>query len=252
MIQTQLLPLRPPYQIIAACGYVGLQVATLIVTEETRDETGSYGITTHSHPVVNYDCKQLALDDENPQTYSRNFDDYLSAEGAVWDKVEVRHIWVLGIEGAMKSISWDNFMYVVNKNDADWGVEITDRNTLWQFNLDMRRVWEGLRGLGVSVVPNKCDPVRVRLGALWTSDDDTEVDHFIMVELEETTLFTVLMGEVKETVHLIAEGLKYVAKYILRKHCYISVDFPNEVERLLTDFPEVVEGVDKILSVYET
>ncbi len=57
MIQTQLLPLRPPYQIIAACGYVGLQVATLIVTEETRDETGSYGITTHSHPVVNYACK---------------------------------------------------------------------------------------------------------------------------------------------------------------------------------------------------
>lgn len=34
MIQTQLLRLEPPYQIIAAGGNVGIQVATLIVTED--------------------------------------------------------------------------------------------------------------------------------------------------------------------------------------------------------------------------
>ena len=34
MIQTQLLKLDPPYQIISANGYVGIQVATLIVAEE--------------------------------------------------------------------------------------------------------------------------------------------------------------------------------------------------------------------------
>ena len=52
MIQTQLLKLDPPYQIVACKGEIGIQIATLIVTEETRGENGEYGITTHSHPVV--------------------------------------------------------------------------------------------------------------------------------------------------------------------------------------------------------
>ena len=59
MIQTHLLKLDPPYQIIACRGNVGMQIATLVVTEETRDEQGGYGITTHSHPVVTYVDKPL-------------------------------------------------------------------------------------------------------------------------------------------------------------------------------------------------
>lgn len=92
MIQTHLLKLDPPYQIIACRGEVGMQIATLVVTEETRGEDGKYGITTHSHPVVSYVHKPLIKKkiEALPGT-----DDYVddptmlpSGEGVVWDKVE--------------------------------------------------------------------------------------------------------------------------------------------------------------------
>ena len=88
MIQTHLLKLDPPYQIIACRGEVGMQIATLVVTEETRDEDGNYGITTHSHPVVTYVDKQLK---KQPDSDSFENDPALIAcgEGVVWDKVEV-------------------------------------------------------------------------------------------------------------------------------------------------------------------
>lgn len=88
MIQTHLLKLDPPYQIITCRGEVGMQIATLVVTEETRDEDGNYGITTHSHPVVTYVDKQLK---KQPDSDSFENDPALIAcgEGVVWDKVEV-------------------------------------------------------------------------------------------------------------------------------------------------------------------
>ena len=42
MIQTQLLKADKPYQIICAAGMVGVQVATLIVTEDKMAADGSY------------------------------------------------------------------------------------------------------------------------------------------------------------------------------------------------------------------
>ncbi len=88
MIQTHLLKLDPPFQIITCRGEVGMQIATLVVTEETRDEDGNYGITTHSHPVVTYVDKQLK---KQPDSDSFENDPALIAcgEGVVWDKVEV-------------------------------------------------------------------------------------------------------------------------------------------------------------------
>ena len=89
MIQTHLLKLDPPYQIIACRGEVGVQIATLIVTEETRDEDGKYGITTHSHPVVSYMDKPRISKKmtENPDQEDLM---YMAepGEGVVWDKVE--------------------------------------------------------------------------------------------------------------------------------------------------------------------
>lgn len=96
MIQTQLLKLSPPYQIITCRGKVGMQIATLIVTEETRDEDGKYGITTHSHPVVTYVDKPLAK--KTLETLSDNDDCWEDialipcGEGVVWDKVEVNDV----------------------------------------------------------------------------------------------------------------------------------------------------------------
>lgn len=40
MIQTHLLKLDPPYQIIHAGGEVGLHIATLIVTKESKTKDG--------------------------------------------------------------------------------------------------------------------------------------------------------------------------------------------------------------------
>ena len=96
MIQTHLLKLDPPYQIIACRGDVGMQIATLVVTEETRDENGKYGITTHSHPVVTYVDKPLIKKklEAKPDEYNYWEDMALipCAEGVVWDKVEANEV----------------------------------------------------------------------------------------------------------------------------------------------------------------
>ena len=93
MIQTQLLKLDPPYQIITCRGEVGMQIATLIVTEETRGENGKYGITTHSHPVVTYVDKPLVKKQLEALPEADDYEDDPIAipcgEGVVWDKVEV-------------------------------------------------------------------------------------------------------------------------------------------------------------------
>lgn len=110
MIQTQLLRLDPPYQIIAAKGRVGIQVATLIVVDE-RDLSHGSGFGTnwveyHSYPVVSYGLKQ-GLDEQ--MKYHNNPLDYeagwairrrLQPEGAVWSGVEVKDVRVLGLAGA--------------------------------------------------------------------------------------------------------------------------------------------------------
>jgi len=92
MIQTHLLKLDPPYQIIACRGNVGMQIATLVVTEETRDEQGGYGITTHSHPVVTYVDKPLVKKRLEAEPDSEDYEEDPAlipcGEGVVWDKVE--------------------------------------------------------------------------------------------------------------------------------------------------------------------
>ncbi len=115
MIQTQLLRLDPPYQIISAGGRVGIQVATLIVVEEPKpiavdQSTGKAQyyepMKYHSHPVVCYGLKQGL---EEQMKYHNNPLDYraymairmrLKPEGAVWSGVEVKDVRVLGLAGA--------------------------------------------------------------------------------------------------------------------------------------------------------
>lgn len=118
MIQTQLLRLDPPYQIISAGGQVGIQLATLIVTEEKSTESGEYVIDTHSHPVVSYGLKEGLVEEfkygssyPEEAAYRNN---RLQPEGAVWNKVEVSDIHVLGLAGANNSpVSMDTFTYLV-------------------------------------------------------------------------------------------------------------------------------------------
>jgi hypothetical protein len=118
MIQTQLLRLDPPYQLISAGGQVGVQVATLIVTEDKQDDYRGYAIDTHSHPVVNYGLKQGL---ENELKYGGGHPDAemmlsqrMQPEGAVWNKVEINDVRVLGLAGAEnRPISLETFLYLV-------------------------------------------------------------------------------------------------------------------------------------------
>lgn len=111
MIQTELLKLDPPYQIISARGYVGIQVGTLIVTREVDPAQNRLGrianyIEFHSYPVVSYGLKQ-GLDEELKYNYNP-LDDFaefdirrrMQPEGAVWSGVEVKDVRVLGLAGA--------------------------------------------------------------------------------------------------------------------------------------------------------
>ena len=100
-MQSHLLKLEPPYQIIVCRGEVGVQIATLIVMEETCGDDGKYGITTHSHPVVSYMDKPLTRNvfskrnaeiEEEPEPIC----DVALGEGVVWDKVECNECLTIG------------------------------------------------------------------------------------------------------------------------------------------------------------
>lgn len=125
MIQTQLLRLDPPYQIISAQGYVGIQVATLIVTTVVEpspqwSKRSSIYAEHHSYPVVNYGLKQgLEEQMKYNRTYLDEFEEYqlrrrMQPEGAVWSGVDVKDVRVLGLAGANNSpIELDYFVYLI-------------------------------------------------------------------------------------------------------------------------------------------
>lgn len=135
MIQTQLLRLDPPYQIISAGGRVGIQVATLIVIEDKTTEDGSYAIDTHSHPVVNYGLKQ-GLEEELPQARDPMYMNYLRSrlqpEGAVWNKVEVNKVYVLGLAGIQnKPITMKRFVWLIPADpNSDWWYNVWNENSI--------------------------------------------------------------------------------------------------------------------------
>lgn len=90
MIQTQLLQLQPPYQVIYCGGELGLHIATLIVVDEQRDENGRYmGIRTYSHPVVSYTNK---LSKSCAQTLDFDLFDEPGQEGVVWNRAELKDV----------------------------------------------------------------------------------------------------------------------------------------------------------------
>lgn len=151
MIQTQLLRLDPPYQIISAGGRVGIQVATLIVTED-KTRGGRYAIDTHSHPVVNYGLKQ-GLDEA--LKYSSNPDDYsivtsrFQPEGAVWNKVEVGDVYILGLAGRNDKVGLRKFVSLVP-------VERIDGAPTWNYRslTSMRFFGSELQKVGLSLLYN--------------------------------------------------------------------------------------------------
>lgn len=154
MIQTQLLRLDPPYQIISAGGRVGIQIATLIVTNEVDPHNSRFGhisnyVEYHSFPVVSYGLKQgleedmkynnNPLDEETSWAIRRR----LQPEGAVWSGVEVKDVRVLGIAGAHNEpVELDYFVYLIpSAYGYDPALHVWD-------SISTSRIYELYTGLG--------------------------------------------------------------------------------------------------------
>ena len=96
MIQTHYVRHEPPYEVIFCNGEVGIQIGSLIAVEEKRGENDEYGVVTHTHPIVNYGSKKrLRKWTKSEANVWTNPGDFV--QGAVWDKVEVNDVLVLGV-----------------------------------------------------------------------------------------------------------------------------------------------------------
>ena len=150
MIQTQLLRLEPPYQIVNYDYEAALHVATLIVTQEVTDDEGKTTLQTRCHPVVNYSSKHFFTD--NPERLAKHLlsvgedidDDTPVArpysEGTIWDQVDVSDVEVLGVDGVTKELEWwVPATLVAYSNDVD------------DFRKKLRRLLSCLLNLGVFV-----------------------------------------------------------------------------------------------------
>ena len=161
MIQTQLLKLAPPYQIIGCRGEIGVHIATLIVTEETRSEDGKYGITTHSHPVVSYIDKPLM---SKKMAEDPHQDDLLymadPSEGVVWDKVECQDCFTI------------RFTDSPNRQISSWDFGRLANQMLEEIALDGK--WHGHRLMELC---SKLEDVGINIM------DDPEKEHYFTLML---------------------------------------------------------------------
>ena len=110
-------------------------MATLIVTEDKGDENGNYLIDTHSHPVVNYADKEGLMeelkyrdgDPNNEYKYTRR----MQPEGAVWNKVEVRDVRVLGLAGTKNiPVDLEKFIDLIPSLGSDPAEHLWDKKTI--------------------------------------------------------------------------------------------------------------------------
>ena len=120
-MQSHLVKLEPPYQIIHYGGAVGIQIATLItVDNEHPGEQGIENIYTHSHPVVSYVDKQLMKAKVGKDRGNRELASYFGGgEGNVWSKVQVSDVDVIGLwdaeqEPTFYPFEWEDFVELVS------------------------------------------------------------------------------------------------------------------------------------------
>ena len=100
IISTTYAPLEAPYQMISYSNTLGMQIGTLIVTTADEDST-TYAIRTHSHPVVAYANKK----DEG---YRKKRFTLPTMEGVVWDQVELRDVTTICLADEPR-MSWQKY-----------------------------------------------------------------------------------------------------------------------------------------------
>ena len=116
IISSNYVPCEKPYQVIEYAGYVGMQIGTLIVTEENPGNEGRYGILSHCHPVVSY-TRKMRIDGTNLllSMLPGGF-----AECAVWDNVELSETYPVCIvpdSNENTEIRYSIFISLMNERD---------------------------------------------------------------------------------------------------------------------------------------
>ena len=190
MIQTQLLKADQPYQIISAAGQVGVQVATLIVTEDKLTADG-YQIDTHSHPVVNYAVKDNLTEDlkywDGDPTEEWKYTQRLQPEGAVWNKVEVRDVRVLGLVGANNpTVDLEKFISLVpNSSPQIFGISHPELS-YWDSKTDtkIRNLMWALQRVGI-----KCSTYTEYVSGCYNRNDFLLIN--LMMDLDTLRLVKV-------------------------------------------------------------
>lgn len=214
MIQTQLLRLEPPYQIIANGGEVALHVATLIVTQEKTDAKGRTRIETHCRPVVNYSRKEFFA--ESPQWLERHHSDdespaartpHPSAEGTIWDQADVAHVNVLGIAGVTTELSWK----ALTSN-------ISESKNTDEFKYRLRRNMACLRDLAISVKRCESDPAiffvdinKMNTKQLWTD-----------VFFDGQVIFSAAVKTMKAAQEAWIEVIRVLRKFLIGENTLVS------------------------------
>lgn len=147
-METHILKLDPPYQIIHCSGRIGLHVATLLLADPRETEPDKYGlckayVTTHSYPIVSYGPKSL--------------------RGIVWDTYELKDCQFVCYEG--ETISLLAFTEMVRES-ADAGGIIDEA----------MRIKAGLDQFGVKIaIPEM--PLEVNLEYSWATQGKSSAEH---------------------------------------------------------------------------
>ena len=255
MIQSHLLPAQPPYQIICAGGEIGIQVATLVVVEDDSDYTGGYGIKTHSHPVVNYGLK-----DNLPELYKKdkNRAEFLSMwqlqpECAVWDKIEISDIEVLGLAGLTQSISLEECLAIVPARNNKYNVRIWSDYSVMTLN----HIPEKLRHFGIGISQAEIMQQDEVVLSIWPAHDDDEKTVIVCLGFEDMDLFALPLYDEfhKNSIDTCAKSIVSVLSMIILHFVQLMTPVklvmePNEElgitrSKIEPDVKKVVEMVNK-------
>ena len=142
MIQSHFVRLEPPYQVIFCNGEVGIQIGSLIVVEEKRGPNEEYGLQTHTHPVVSYGSKEM-LDFWTSGPHDIWMSDGDFVQGAVWEKVEVKDVLVIGLigterQGTLNEKGFSELVFRTLENKILQGLSI--KNTIYYLNRNLRLI----------------------------------------------------------------------------------------------------------------
>lgn len=150
MMQSHILPLQPPYNIIYCRGYLGRHIATLITVEELTHKDGQPGgIRTCSHPIVSYEAARKRWEEG-----CRPLPAYMAAsEGIVWDQFDLSACYNLCQEDA-KQVGWSAIAVIIEDlinrtqpNESDLHYLFKIENQLLQFGIqaDVSQVEEEVK-----------------------------------------------------------------------------------------------------------